>query len=325
MEEKFEWKENLSPKKWNSILLSMNGHPLQSAMWGDSKRVTAGVEDIRWVAYKDDKPIYLIRFEIRSYFNMVKVAWAPKGPIIVSSSKFSLMLHEEFLRRLRRHGFLFYISNPWVPLKNNLLGPHECTIWVDLTSGIENIWNGLTKKFRYEIRYAKKNDVSIEKFNTKEHIKIFYNLYKSISINKRFVMYGSASLMGALMDNMDRYLECCLFAAYRKGNYCGGAFVIRCGSNVHYMWGAVDRMYSKFCIGEALQWGIVEWAIHNKCKLYDLEGIDLREKYGTSYFKKKLGGEIIRMPKKNIYLVNKTLNKFFHILKINKLFDFFIK
>ncbi len=109
-------------------------------------------------------------------------------------------------------------------------------------------------------------------------------------------------------------VEACFFAAKHQENLCGGAFLLRCGKNIHYLWGAVDRRFSHLCIGEAIQWSIIEWGSHMNYNKYDMEGISMFNS-GNDKFKKKFGGEIIicsgikiyslyALPKLGLFFVN---------------------
>ena len=117
-----------------------------------------------------------------------------------------------------------------------------------------------------------------------------------------FSLGNSAQLMPHLLAGEDNnQVESYLFVAKYEGNICGGAFLMQCGESVHYLWGAVDRKFRHLCIGESLQWEIIEWAISINCKKYDLEGISSKQDSGVDKFKKKMGGSIIAYPNIQIY------------------------
>lgn len=319
-----QWKEDLSAQEWDTILSSMHGHPLQSAKWGDSRKVVDGIKDIRLAVFKDDKPIYLVRFEERRFLGLFKVAWVPRGPT-VSQYGFDLTLQEEFLKRLRKKGFLLYAITPWKKSDTEeVYASPTHTIWIDLTIGKDKLWSNLTKQCRYDVRRAKKLGIVVQKSNAQEDILRFYTLCQSISRTKNFFLNGSAILMSQLLENtIPNTVESFLFKAQYDSKFCGGAFVIRCGDSVHYMWAGVDRAFSKLNIGEAIQWEIIEWALSQNCKLYDLEGIDPKNNPGTYNFKKKLGGEIITLPGKKIYLLNRTMRTATNFLSLHKITSLF--
>lgn len=297
----YEWKENLSSKEWDNLLSILNGHPLQSAKWGDAKKLSNGIKDHRWAAFKNGVPIFLVRFEERWFLKLLKIAWAPKGPT-ASCKQEEDKLHKEFLFKLKKRGFFLCATNPWRKIEiTNKLRSAFYTIWIDLTLKKEKLWENLHKQCRYDIRRAKKLGVIIEKSNSHDDLKSFYQSCESISKSKGFSLGASLQLMWHLFSSSD-HVESNLFVARYEGNFCGGAFILLCGESVHYIWGAVNREFSHLCIGEALQWEIIEWALSKNCKKYDLEGIASPEQNsGVDRFKKKLGGTVIAYPGVQIY------------------------
>ena len=299
-----EWKENIDSDAWDSMLTDMQGHPLQSAYWGDAKKSIENSKDIRFLAFKNGKPIFMARCEERRFLKIFKIAWVPQGPVVENGSSYG-GLQREFFRRLKEKGFFFCVINPRKKISSEKIkGTSAKTIWIDLTLGKDKIWSNAAKQFRSDVRRSKKFGILIEKSNKENDIKSFYELCTRVSKTKKFSLYGSIELMSRLIKKLTcEKIESCLFRATYQEKFCGGAFVIRCGSSVHYMWAAVDRALSRFNIGEAIQWEIIEWALEKKCRLYDLEGIDSKKNPGTYHFKKKLGGEIITLPRKRIYFI----------------------
>lgn len=297
----FNWKENLSTDEWDDMIARFGGHPLQSTIWGEARKANDNIQYHRWVAFTNNNPIFLARFEIRTFLKWFKIAWLPRGPIILDASLRSTV-YEAFFNRLKQKGFIFCITNPWKKLteatnkKNTFL-----TIWLDLTIGKEALWNNLQKQFRYGVRRAIKLGVKIERSQSTDDIVAFNQLCASISIKKDFQMRTSSALMSALTNGNSKSIEAHLFTAKFEDKLCGGAFIIRCGDSIHYMWGGIDRAYSHLCVGEAIQWAAVEWAVDQSCKLYDLEGITANQNSGVDIFKKKLGGEVVINPGINIH------------------------
>ena len=316
MEVMFEWREGLNSQEWDAILSSMRGHVLQSAKWGDGRKLSDGMVDHRWVAFKDGIPVYLIRFEERRILGIVKIAWAPKGPVSIKRDDESIV-HNEFLRRLKKKGYFLCTTNPWEVDQGHTKNSTFYTIWLDLTLGKERLWKNLHKQFRYDVRRATKLGVIVKKSKAKGDVGLFYILCKSLSRHKGFHFSASLSLMTRLLEYSENdQVESYVFCAWHDEKFCGGAFVVRCGENVHYMWAAVDRRFSHLSIGEAIQWEIIEWALSLQCKKYDLEGITLKQNDGVAAFKKKLGGRIVAYPGVLIYPLNKSGKLISGLLKI---------
>jgi len=299
---KYEWIENLSVKEWDYYLSQLHGHPLQSAKWGDAKKNANGINDYRWVACKDGSPVFMARFEERRLFKFIKIAWCPKGPLIISETNDSV-IKDEFLSKLRNKKFFLCITNPWKKIDNvNESSSVFYTIMIDLTISKEKLWENLHKKCRSDIKRSNKLGVRIEQTKSVDDIQKFYAICELISKEKGFKFGSSLQLMSNLLINEnDKDVESVLFIAKHEGNLCGGAFILRCGESVHYLWGAVNRVYSQLCVGEALQWHVIEWATSKNCKKYDLGGISAQQDGGVDKFKKKLGGTVIACHGLDIY------------------------
>jgi lipid II:glycine glycyltransferase (peptidoglycan interpeptide bridge formation enzyme) len=319
----FIWKDNLSSKEWDTILSALQGHPLQSAKWGDSRKKSNNIDDLRWIAYKDGQPVFMARLEIRKVFGLMAVAWIPKGPAITDPS-LEPFLQKEFLLRLKQKGFFVCANSSWKKLDTEHTSRFlQRTIWVDLKQGKDKLWGTLSKQVKYDIRRAKKYGVIVERSKFKEDIDLFYKLCEVTSQKKQFELNTSYTFLVHLLQEENSSIEAHLFIARREGKLCGGAVILRCGDCIHYMWGAIDRACSKYGIGEAIQAEVIEWAISQNCKKYDLEGIDPKKNPGTYQFKKKWGGEIVVFPEIQIQILNKFIRKLASWLNINYLLKHF--
>ncbi len=311
----YEWKEDLESQKWDTILASLCGHPLQSAKWGDAKMLSNGTKDKRWAVFKDGKPIYLIRFEERYLLKYIKIAWVPRGFSELNENE-ELIIHNEFLKRLKQNFFSLCIMSPYkhttVKKVNHFT---QYTIWLDLKLGTEKLWANLHTNFRRHVRNARRNEVLVEETIDPHDIHAFYKLCTLTSLQKKFSLHTSEISVNYLISKINsESVSSHLFVARYQGKLCGGLFVIRCGESVHNWLAAVDRDYSKLSIGEILHWEVAEWAVDQKCKLYDLEGIsDLNS--STDRFKKKLGGTVITFPGEQLYPLHMSTRIFLPFMK----------
>ena len=127
----------------------------------------------------------------------------------------------------------------------------------------------------------------------------------NISQSKGFELPGSEELMRFLLRNSyAEDLTMHLFLAKYEGVIGAGAFIVRSGKHVHYLWGASDRKFSRQRVGEAVQWAVIEWAVSQGCVRYDLEGIDPVTNPGVYAFKKKMGGSEVVLSGKSFYALN---------------------
>lgn len=290
----YEWRNNVEADEWNHNIASYQGHPLQSAAWGQAKITCGSTSEHRWAAYKNGTPVFFARFEEKRIFPFFKVAWCPRGPVC-SNDMDESSLYNSFFKELKKQGYILCVTNPWKPLPEAAITPSDFyTIWIDLTQDKEALWGNLHKKCRSDINRAKKMGLVIEQTTKLDDLDAFFTICESISKDKGFKLAASRQLMGSLLFTPhDAALESVLFAAKHQDQLCGGAFIVRCGENIHYIWGAVNRAFSHLCAGEALQWHIIEWAKSKGCKKYDLEGISAAQTGGVDKFKKRLGGKVV--------------------------------
>jgi hypothetical protein len=301
------WKENLTDGEWDTVLTELGGHPLQSAVWGNVRKTSDHIKDHRWVAFQHGKPVFLARFEERCILKKFKIAWAPKGPVAFDPAQ-EIFLKKIFFKRLREKKFFIFADNQWLKVDaSEIKRTSHRTIWIDLKLGKETLWAKLSKQFRYDVRHAKKLGVTVERSTNLQDVHEFYQMCQSVSQHKNFNLNVSEQVMKELLQQQTNSVESQLFIARFENKLCGGAMVIRCGQNAHYLWGGIDRQFSKLTVGEVLQWEIIEWAIEQGCNIYDLEGINLKKNPGTYQFKKKLGGDIIPLPGVHFYFLNRFI------------------
>lgn len=310
--EVIEWRTDLSVDAWDSLVAQLGGHPLQTAMWGDARRVVDGIENHRWAAFDRDRPILLARFEVRSIPAIGRAAWLPRGPVVTTHAA-SLHASSELLNRLRSAGYLLCIDDryargvPAIPGATLLARPR--TAWVDLTVGHAAVWKAIDPQWRYGVRRAGRYGVVVEQTRHPADVSTFAALCALISRQKKFDLALSQALLTALLAaGTPDASETRLFVARSAGKVAAGAAVLRSGRSLHYFWGAVDRAFAKQRPGEAVHGAIIEWALQNGIERYDLEGIDPVNNPGTYQFKMKMGAVEIDLPGRRAYPLN-TLGK----------------
>ena len=297
------WEYNLEPREWDNLLSQLGGHPLQSALWGNARAEIDGIKDHRWAGYKDGSPVWLSRIEERPLpLSLGKAAWIPKGPVIHADASHK-SIHNEFKSHLKKKGYWLLVENRYAPLISTngeggvaLSDPYK-TIWIDLTLGEEAILKRMHKKWRYGVRASERAGVTVEQTTNKEDVAYFFSLCQQVSEDKGFSLPGSEPLLQHLLANrgIDDQITAQLFVARVEGVIAAGAFTFKCGHSLHYLWGATDRSYSKQCVGEAVQWGVIKWGFEKGVQRYDLEGINPESNPGVYKFKSRMGGEEVAL------------------------------
>lgn len=301
------WETDMPSSAWDQALAGLGGHPLQSALWGDARSAVDGISDQRWMAVDSGgSPLLMARIESRPVRAVGKVAWIPRGP--VSAKRIPAQsIHREFLDRLREAGYLLCVDDAypvraWCADAGSPLLPTPRTILIDLTIGKEALMANLQSQWRAGVRTAERAGVRIDRARNAEDIAKFYAMCAALSEKKGFALPGSEALMRVLCSvGPGQDSEAVLFLARYRNQIAAGAIVIRCGSSVHYMWGASDRSYARQRPGEAVQWGVIEWALEQGCRTYELEGVAPETNPGVYEFKRKMGGKEVELPGKRAY------------------------
>jgi hypothetical protein len=287
------WREVLDSAVWDRALLELGGHPLQSALWGDARRAADGIEDRRVMASEDGKPWLMARMELRPVPVLHGfVGWIPRGPA-------GAAIDRDLIAGLTEAAHfrpLLVVTDRWCEFpaieRSDTKSPRRPeTIWIDLAAGKDTIWKRLDKQWRYGVGKAHRAGVSVAQSRTEDDKARFIGLNREISDRKGFgVSLSRTALDYLLAADACGSVSAHLFVARTEGAFAAAALILKCGSTVHYISGGTDRRFSKQRVGEALQWSIIEWAIVEGARLYDLEGIDRKRNPGTFAFKKKMGG-----------------------------------
>lgn len=288
---------NMMPEAWDSELGSLGGHPLQSTLWGDLRRVP----DQRLAIIVDGRPVWMARVEERKFPGIGKVAWIPKGPTAADPKDAAGPLPREFVSHLKAAGFQLIITDPYVELDEIEAAPGDCigqnvhTIWIDLTYGEQAAFTNLDKKWRNGVRRAEKEGVIVKETDMPSDIDQFVSICRDIAKLKSFSFDVEDGLVEQLIKGTGTAAKARLYVAKKDETVLAGALILIIGTHWHYLWGGTDRNYSQFRAGEAVQWSIILDGIKKGATLYDLEGIDEQSNSGTAAFKKKMGGRNLQL------------------------------
>lgn len=289
--------DDLSAAEWDAALAALDGHPLQSSLWGAAR----GVPDQHFALCEGGVPVWMARVEERRVPLLGRIAWVPKGPTAADPARALGPPPEAFLAQLRAKGFRLLIVNPNVvssdsaPSAGRPIGSDVRTIWIDLTEGAEAAFARLETKRRREVRHAAKEGVVVAETRNPADIDAFVALCLAISKAKNFVLELNVLMIARLLQGSGFNAGARLFLAKHKGRVLAGALVLIVGRRWHYFWGGSVRGAGRLRAGEAVQWAVIEAAIAAGGTCYDLEGIDDASNPGTATFKRKLGGEEVTL------------------------------
>jgi lipid II:glycine glycyltransferase (peptidoglycan interpeptide bridge formation enzyme) len=294
------WLTDPPDEQWDSWLADLEGHPLQSALWGSARYRAEGIKERRFAALVGGVPVCMARVEERRLPIFGKAAWIPKGPVYRKGVQVDA-LHEQLTGLLRQAGFWVVLENPYRP-DHVASGwkyrkPAYKTLIVDIDKDNAEIWSSFASKLRSQIKSPEKKGVVVEQTRDPERVAEFYRLCTKISQGKGFDLPGSEQLMQLLLrGEPDAPISSQLFSALHEGKLITGYLSISTAGSIHNIWSGYDRDQGISGASDLVVWRLMEWAMAQKIKCYDQEGIDPEGNPSTYAFKKKFGGVETDLP-----------------------------
>lgn len=289
------WNTSTDAIQWDCNLAKIGGHPLQSALWGNARQKIDAIPSLLFACQSENESIAgMARVEIRKAPLGQKVAWIPRGPFIGKAVHRDTM--NSLQNALRRRGFIACFSDPYCEADTNKSGQPR-TIWLDLTLGLEELSKALDSQWRYGARRAVREGVIVRTTTEAADVSCFYKMCNALSEAKGFALPGSEALMQELIrsSSIDGPVRMTLYVAEVCGEMAAGALIATSGSHIHYLWGASDRRFSKYRVGEAVQWQVIQDGVAAGMTRYDLEGVDPVGNPGVYEFKRKMGGREVTL------------------------------
>lgn len=164
------------------------------------------------------------------------------------------------------------------------------TYLLNLDQEIYGIWKNLNKKCRNVVRKADKSGVEIVEGDKKEYLEEYYKMvedtYKKSNIEPPIPLEHYKTLFEVLYPDKLKIL----FAEY-DGKIIAGAIFPHFGDRVYYWDGASYRKYNKVAPNNLIQWHLIQWAVENGFKVYDMVGANIPS---IAKFKASFGGDMVR-------------------------------
>ncbi len=229
----------------------------------------------------------------------------------------------------------FFIHFPLSTFRSSRRLVHcEATRIIDLTQSEEEILSQMKQKGRYNIKVAKKNDISIKE---SRDVDAFYDLVKKTGKRDGFVSLPKKTYQAFLDHLPGAFL---LLAYVNQTEPIAGVLSVVWGERVTYYYGASNHAERAKMAPYLLQWESIRYAKVRGCSEYDLLGVSPQAsnkrivdsgksfiRYplfpkglpsvavfhsgrrtahpwsGISSFKEKFGGEVVMYPKEKMIVL----------------------
>ena len=286
-------------KEWNKIVgESPYGTIFHTLEWMEILEKTYKVKKLPLGIYEKEEligvlPAFLQR---KGIFKLItsplrEAATPYGGPIIKESLLRDVTLaFDKFTKSI---GYVDVTFSPKMRLDYEILKKYNYeerfTYILNLDQDIDNVWKNLNKKCRNMIRKAEKSDVKIIEGDKKEYLEEYYKMvedaYKKSNIKPPISTKYYKILFEALYPNNLKIL----FAEY-DGRLIAGAIFPYFEDRIYYWDGASHQEYNKVAPNNLIQWHLIEWAVENRFKVYDMIGANIPS---IAKFKASFGGDRI--------------------------------
>ncbi len=176
---------------------------------------------------------------------------------------------------------------------------------VDCTLTEDEQRASLSQKWRYNLKKALKEDLSIEVVDGREGVHTFMRLHNAMRGRKNYADYTWVDRYPSLYEDIPAQMRPTVVIAYHEGTPTAGAVVGHLGRTATYLFGGTDDRALRLRAGYALQWWITSWLSQQGVRWYDLDSDSNNP--GLQQFKGGLAGksgQIVTLPGEYDYCAN---------------------
>jgi len=175
------------------------------------------------------------------------------------------------------------------------------TFIINLQDNLEQIFKNTDKKsVQKNIKRSQERGVKITQINSRDDLLVYYDILKKFREENNLAPYYYEDVVEGF--EFVKKVGQKGFLAWKNDSAVGGLFISTFNGYINE-WGIArtqkdyeEKLYSL----ESLRWKIIEWGVENKCKYYDLSGVEVDIKTskdaGIYRNKQKWGGELIKYP-----------------------------
>lgn len=320
--------ESDSWKAWDSFL---ERNPkcgfMQSSWWADF-RLTSGYEHFAVILKSRNTIVGGAVVMKLSYTDGSCFYYIPDGPVIpegesIGEEIFNAILNAVDERRIKEGQTVSHLRieprwnslpkfvtgfQPVAPFSDPYTEPRN-TLYINLTFSEEEILAQMKPKGRYNIRVAQKHGVAVVEDMSEKGLSDFINLYCSMAERQGIEAKPTEyfEIMISLLESLNK--GSIYFAEY-KSKRIAAAIVVYFGNRATYFFGASTVEHKNVMAPYLLHFEIMRKAKILGYEVYDLWGIAPQNETnhpwnGISTFKRKFGGEEVKLVRTLDYVYNK--------------------
>jgi lipid II:glycine glycyltransferase (peptidoglycan interpeptide bridge formation enzyme) len=275
---------------------------LQSAVYGEAKRLVEGFDVKRMVIRESGKPVALYQVLTKRVPLLGKVARINRGPLCIGNGS----LPAEALKRLFKsfyeewivgqRSFLQMAPNIQDGLLNSedfegagfipSVEPHWQSGWLSLDQPKDNLRKALQQKWRNLLNKAEKMGTELHPVGNEVDMDFLLSEYDRFMKDRDF-----QSTSSSLIKAMYRSSHDSIFAviARKQDRYLGAVVIVKHGDAATYLVGITSDEGRKANANYLLLWNGLIHCMEAGLRWFDIGGIDEVNTPGIAHFKKGLG------------------------------------
>jgi hypothetical protein len=179
--------------------------------------------------------------------------------------------------------------------RESLLGYRS--ILLDVSPPVGDIRNKLASKWRYNLKHAENNGLTIDVGQSPEHFRVFHSLFQSVQEKKGgFGVNIGPDSFSLLQEEASEREKCIVQIAYMDEVPVAGHIGSYIGDTGVFLFGGSNEEGYKAQASYVLHWNAVQLARAKGCTWYDLGGVDPVANPGVYRFKAGMGGDELSAP-----------------------------
>lgn len=268
------------------------------------------------IVYDDGQPVSYIMGRYIRKLNIIRTmgigGLAGGCPIVVDGLENRPEIQEASINILNRElsGISLGMVNFYTPtysgegLWNSLyrngygLVKQKYTPIVDISTGKDELWKTIDRKNRNVIRYAIKNNVTVEVDNSNRAFNDFYELYRETSARKGF-RPNQFGIMKCQFDVLSKNNLADIWLAKKDEEILAGAFIWKYRDMAYYAYGSSSISGGKLKASNLLNWELMTKYGAEGYKYYNMwEGSPDKNSplYDVTAFKLSFGARLVPIP-----------------------------